>query len=316
MRVVFLGSGAIGVPSLEAVAARHEIVAVVTQPDRPSGRSLRPSPSPIKLAARALGLLTFEPVRIRDMQKELAAFRADLFLVIAYGQILPKAVLDLPGMGCINVHASLLPRHRGASPVHAAILAGDACTGVTTMWMNEGLDTGDLLARVECPIGPEETAGELHDKLAGLAPAVLCSSLDLIAEGMAPRIPQDPSQATLCGKLRRADGALDWSLPSEELARRVRGLAPWPGAFTTLPNGSLLKVHRAVAECVEGAIPGLLMPGDGLLVGCGSGALRLIEVQSPGTRRMGAEEFLRGHPLPSHLPDGDSPSQPHAIRIH
>ncbi|MCX7869648.1 MAG: methionyl-tRNA formyltransferase, partial [Terrimicrobiaceae bacterium] len=195
MKIVFLGSGAIGIPSLRLLAARHEVAAVVTQPDRPSGRSLRPAPPPAKSAALELGLPVLQPAKIREpgALDALRRTQADLFVVAAYGQILPRAVLEMPPRGVINIHASLLPRHRGASPVQAAILAGDAESGITIMWVDEGLDTGDILLQKACAVCADDTAGSLHDRLALLAPEALAEALEAIAAGRAPRIPQDLS---------------------------------------------------------------------------------------------------------------------------
>ncbi|MFM8457880.1 MAG: methionyl-tRNA formyltransferase, partial [Chthoniobacterales bacterium] len=221
----------------------------------------------------------------------------DLLVVMAYGQILPQQLLDIPPLGALNLHASLLPRHRGAAPVHAAILSGDRTTGITSMWMDAGLDTGDILLAREIAIGPDETAGSLHDRLAELAPAVLEESLALINAGRAPRIKQDDTSATYAPKLDRAYGRIDWSASAEEIARRVRGLHPWPGSTADLQlsggRNITVKVHRALA--MEGtASPGEIH--EGLRVGCGGGGLlEVLELQAPGGRPMSAADFLRGH---------------------
>lgn len=304
MKIVFLGSGDIGLPSFRALAGSetHKLLAAVTQPDRPAGRSMRPRPSPIKLAAQEFEIPVLQPEKVRAAETldQMRALDADVFVVAAYGQILPKAILEMPRLGCINLHASLLPRHRGASPVHAAILAGDALSGMTVMWVAEGLDTGDILLARECRIGPEDTAGTLHDRLASLAPEALLEALELISGGRAPSIPQDNARATYAPKISKSDGEIDWSLPAEEIARRIRGLHPWPGTFTRLPDGKTLKIHRAAARGGDtGALPGSARAESGaIFVSAGSGKIELLEVQAEGGKRLPAADFLRGHPLP------------------
>jgi len=306
MRIVFLGTGEIGVPSLKALAASasHEVCAVFTQPDRPAGRDLKLRPSPVKLAAHELGLPVFQPEKIRHPEAlaEIKALAPDLIVVVAYGQILPKVLLDLPPRGCLNIHASLLPRHRGASPINAAILAGDHETGLTIMWMDEGLDTGDILLTETTPIGPHETAGSLHDHLALLAPSGLLKALALIEDGSAPREKQNDAVATHVTKLSRKDGEINWHKPALEIDRQIRAMTPWPGAFTLLPGPppALLKIHRAiVTEHFVGA-PGTILgtTEEGILVGTDAEAILLQEVQVAGGKRLKAADFLRGHPLP------------------
>ncbi len=299
MKIVFCGTGDIGLPSLKALAdsLRHEVVGVITQPDRPAGRDMRPRPPAVKVEALARGIPIFQPERIRKDFSALAAWSPDLMVVAAYGQILPRAVLDLPRLGCLNLHASLLPRHRGASPIQASILAGDSETGMTTMIMDEGLDTGDILLAHRIPISPDETAGELHDRLADIAPAVLLESLELLETGTAVRIPQDPALATYAPKLGRQDGRLAWQEPAEALARRVRAMNPWPGASARLA-GSIMKIHLA-GESSESGAPGTVLsagPG-GIVVAAGEGSLVLREVQLGGKMRLPAGEFLRGFPV-------------------
>lgn len=303
MRIVFCGTGEIGLPSLHAIAdsPEHELAAVVTQPDRPAGRDLRPRASWIKLEAVKRGIPVMQPGRIRDASfcEWLAAVGADVMVVAAYGQILPSAVLGIPAAGCLNIHASLLPRHRGASPIQAAILSGDTWTGITIMWMDEGLDTGDILLASGTEILAGENAGELHDRLAAMAPDAILGALALVAEGRAPRIPQDPSQATHSGKMEKADGWLDWRATAAELARRVRAMNPWPGASGQLVGvAGRLKIHRARESGDEG-VPGVIVSvgGGGIVVGTGRGALVLEEIQLEGRKRLTAAEFLRGHPL-------------------
>lgn len=297
MRIVYLGSGDIGLPVLRTLLGdpRVELAGVVTQPDRPAGRGLQVRPAAIKELASQNGVPVLQPPRVRDGQAiaAISALRPDLFVVMAYGQILPQTLLDLPPLGALNLHASLLPRHRGAAPVHAAILAGDDTSGITVMWMDAGLDTGDILLEKTCPIGPAETAGSLHDKLASLAPAALSEALDLLRAGRAPRKKQDPTLATYAPKLTRALGAIDWSRSAADLARSVRGLHPWPGSTAALEMADgrrvLVKIHRAAAAD---------LPADPahLRFACaGGGVLELLEVQVPGGRRVSGEEFARGH---------------------
>jgi methionyl-tRNA formyltransferase len=302
MRTVFLGSGEIGLPSFRLLldAPGVEVAGLVTQPDRAAGRGLNVVPSPLKQLAVGRGLPVLQPARLRDESglAEVARLAPDLLVVMAYGQILPPALLALPRLGAINLHASLLPRHRGAAPVHAAILAGDERSGVTVMWMDEGLDTGDILLARECGIGADETAGTLHDKLAVLAPTALTAALELIMAGTAPRWAQDPALATYAPKLDRASGAIDWRDDAEAVVRKIRGMHPWPGTSVDLVTGEgktlRVKVHRAVVA-PGGPAAGEIAAGA-LRIGCGGGgAVDLIEVQPAGGRRMTAADFLRGH---------------------
>ncbi len=308
MRLLFIGTGDIGLPSLEWLIAtpKHELVGVVTQPDKPAGRRLVLTPPQVKVRALAAGLPVLQPPKIRHAVEELRAFGADAAIVAAYGQLLSPEVLRVPRLGCLNLHASLLPRHRGASPIQAVIREGDAETGMTVMYMDEGLDTGDILLMERTPVLADDTGGRLHDRLAALAPVALERALDLLEAGSAPRVPQDAALATHCGKLRREDGRLDWSRSAVELERLVRAYDPWPGTFTRLANGAALKVHRASVTPVAGATvaPGEVLVADakaGLIVQCGDGWLRLDEVQAEGGRRLPAAEFLRGHAVSAHL---------------
>jgi methionyl-tRNA formyltransferase len=303
MRIVFLGSGDIGRPTLEWLLSRPEVelAGVVTQPDRPAGRKLQLTPCAIKEKALSRGIPPFQPSRIRapEAVAEIAAWEPDLLVVMAYGQILPPELLDVPKLGALNLHASLLPRHRGAAPVHAAVLAGDAESGITVMWMDAGLDTGDILLQHACPVASDETAGSLHDRLATLAPVALAEALALIGAGQAPHLKQDDSRATYSPKLDRASGHIDWSEKAEDIARQVRGLYPWPGCSTEfeLPGGKrvAVKIHRAEAESGAG-MAGAVQ--DGLRVACGGGGLlRILELQPAGGKRLAAADFLRGYPV-------------------
>ncbi len=301
MRVLFIGTGDIGLPALRWLLGtpKHDVIAVVTQPDKPAGRHQVLTPPATKTLALAHGVPVLQPEKIRHAADELRALAADVAVVAAYGQILSRAVLDAPRLGCLNLHASLLPRHRGASPIQAAIREGDAETGLTVMFMNEGLDTGDMLLAVPTPILPTDTGGSLHDRLADMAPAALEPALDLLAAGKAPRAPQDNTRATHAGKLARVDGRIDWSRAAHEIDRLVRAYDPWPGTHTLL-GGAPLKVFaaRPRSEVTGCPVPGTVLDSDGkLLVACGDGAVELAELQIAGGKRLPAAAFLRGHPV-------------------
>jgi len=302
MRVLFIGTGDIGLPSLEWLinTQKHEVVGVVTQPDKPVGRKQVLTPPQIKVRAFAAGIQVIQPPKIRHAVEELKAFNADVAIVVAYGQILSRAVLDVPKFGCLNIHASLLPRHRGAAPIQAAIRDGDAETGVTIMFMDEGLDTGDILLMQRLPITADDTGGSLHDKLAFQAPAALEAALDLLAAGNPPREKQDDTKATHVRKLTRQDGRINWTRPAIELDRLIRAFTPWPGTSCMLKEAQM-KIHRAqiISHADACPTPGTIVNAnaDGIIVSCGSGLLNLLEVQIEGGRRLSAAEFLRGHPL-------------------
>jgi methionyl-tRNA formyltransferase len=240
-----------------------------------------------------------QPARIKDRQaiEEIRALRPDVIVVMAYGQILPRDVLEIPEIGCLNLHASLLPRWRGAAPIQAAIAAGDREIGITVMYMDEGLDTGDILLQRTVDILPADTGGALHDRLAGVAPETLLESLDLLAKGKAPRTPQDNAVATYAPKLKREDGKIDWSDPAEAIERKIRAFDPWPGAFMTIStNGAHnLKIFSATVVGLRGTPGEILKCENDLVVAAGKGALSLREVQLEGKRRMSAGQFLRGH---------------------
>ncbi len=288
-----MGSAELACPCLEALAKLpgHEIVAVVTQPDKPKGRDLKLSPPPVKLTAVQLGLLVSQPVKVREAVAEIRALRPDLIVVVAYGQILPRVVLDLPPRGCINVHASLLPRWRGASPIQHAILAGDSETGVTTMFLNEKMDEGDIILQRAEPIRADDTSGVLHDRLAKIGAELL---VETVKREKPPRRPQDHSQATYAKKLAKEDGHVNWAKPAVEIERMVRAFNPWPGAYT-FAGDLLLKILCSGCVSDVGAPPGTVLPC--FVVATGAGGLRILEVQPAGKRRMSAAEFLRGRPL-------------------
>src|SRR5262245_34163017 len=293
MRVLFYGTPVFALPTLRTLLARHTVVTVVTQPDRPAGRGQRLQPSPVKQLAVAEGLPVLQPPRLRDPAwvPTLRATGAEVAVVVAFGQILPRAVLDVPAHGSINVHASLLPRYRGAAPIAWAIIRGERESGITTFQMDEGMDTGPMLLRRAVAIDPEETAGELAVRLAEVGAEVLLETLDRLP-ALAP-VPQDSGAATLAPRLRKEDGALDWTRPAAELAARVRGVNPWPGAVTVTPVGRLL-VWRARAVAGQGAPGVLTAAGEGLYIGSGEGFLQPIEVQPESRRVLSWEAFLRG----------------------
>ena len=293
-----MGTPEFAVPVLEALAGAHRVVGVVTQPDRPAGRGRRLAPSPVKQVALERGLSLSQPHSLRTPEAvaQLSAWKPDVFVVAAFGQILPQDVLGLPPHGCLNVHGSLLPRWRGAAPVAAAILAGDEVTGVTIMQMDAGLDTGPVLAQREEPIAPDDTQATLEERLARLGAELLVETLVVyLAGSLLPRSQPDEG-ATYAGQLRKEDGWLDWSRPAVELDRRVRAFTPWPGAFT-MWHGRRLKVLRTVTLPAwrGGVSPGTVVAlADGVVVATGEGALLLEEVQLAGKRPMDIGAFLRG----------------------
>jgi methionyl-tRNA formyltransferase len=298
LRLVFAGTPPFAARALEALAAAgHEVSLVLTQPDRPAGRGLKLTPPAVAVTAERLGLPLFKPTTLRDAAavERLRAERAEAMIVAAYGLLLPQAVLDLPERGCINIHASLLPRWRGAAPIQRAILAGDAETGISLMQMDVGLDTGPVLSMERTPIGADETAGALTERLAALGARCLVEALAALPE-LVPR-PQEDAGATYAAKVSSAEAALDWRLPAADLARRVRAFNPVPGASTRL-RGDVVKVWEARVVPGAGAAGTLIADRDGqLTVACGDQALRLDIVQRAGGRRMAGSEFVRGGAL-------------------
>jgi methionyl-tRNA formyltransferase len=301
MRVVFFGSPAFAVPSLRAVAARHQVALVVSQPDRPAGRGRELHPPPVKEAALALGLPTLQPTKVKDpaLAGQLAALSPDVFVVVAYGRILPTALLAVPRLGPWNVHASLLPALRGAAPIQWAVIRGEPRTGVCIMRMEEGLDTGPVAARAETPIGAEETAGVLAERLATLGADLLVETLPRIEAGAITLEPQDHARATLAPLLRKEDGLLDFRSPAAAVSAQARGVDPWPGPAATL-EGEPVKLFGPRVVAGQGA-PGevLGLREAGLVVACGEGAVAFAELQLPGRKRLPAAAVLAGRPIPA-----------------
>jgi methionyl-tRNA formyltransferase len=300
MRLIFLGTPAFAAPTLEALAAKHDVLSVVTQPDRPKGRGQELSPSPVKQTAQSLGLPVYQPERIRrpEAQAHLASLSPEIMVVVGYGQIIPQSVIDIAPRGIVNVHASLLPKYRGAAPIQWAIANGETRTGVTTMQINAGLDTGGILLARDTPIGPEETAIELGERLAVMGAELLLETLDGLSQGAITPRPQDDAQASFAPILKKEDGDISWAGAATSVHNRVRGLLPWPGAYSHF-RGQRLHVWRA-RVCGEqtSLAPGQVLPGAGFRVACGSGSvLQLVEVQMEGRKRMSAEAFANGQRL-------------------
>ena len=306
MRLIFIGTGDIGLPTLQMLldSSDHHVLAAVTQPDKPVGRRQEVQTSAIKQLALRHHVPIFQPTKIRERSaiEQLRYHRPDVIVVIAYGQILPGEILRIPSIACLNLHASLLPRHRGAAPIHAAVEAGDRDSGMTVMYMNEGLDTGDVLLQKKVSIRRRETAGSLHDRLGAIAPEALKEALLLLKQGRAPRIPQDNALATYAPKLSRDNGEVVWTHSREQIDRRIRAMNPWPAAHTFLPTAEgtrKLKIFSCIQTRLNSGQPGEVMRSDkrGLLVATGSGGVLLREIQLEGKRRMQAREFLLGHPV-------------------
>jgi methionyl-tRNA formyltransferase len=297
LRIVFAGTPEFAVPSLVAAASRNEVVAVYTQPDRPAGRGRALTPSPVKLEALKRGLPVLQPETLKaEVSRDaLRALQPDVMVVVAYGLLLPQAILDIPRYGCWNVHASLLPRWRGAAPIQRAIEAGDTQTGACLMQMEKGLDTGPVLLAQRMDIAPDETAGQLHDRLAQLGAQTLADGLGLLRAGMRPvPQPQSAEGATYARKLEKSEARLDWSQPADVLARKVRAFDPWPIAEGDLA-GEIVRIHRAVAiDGAHTATPGTVVNAgrDGIDIACGSGALRLRVLQRAGGKAITAADYL------------------------
>jgi methionyl-tRNA formyltransferase len=297
MRIIFMGTPEFAVPSLKAlIESGEEIVAVVTQPDKPKGRGLEVSSPPTKVLAEKYGIPVLQPQKIKTEEffNELKKLDPNLICVAAYGKILPKNILDLPSYGCINVHASLLPKYRGAAPINWAIIRGEKVTGITTMKMDEGMDTGDMLLKKEVSIDDEDTGETLSEKLSHIGAELLIETIGLLKEGKLNPIPQDHSQATYASILKKEVGKIDWKKSAEEIRNLIRGTLPWPGAYTTVDN-RVLKIYRAKISEGEGRPGEVIKSGSGVLrIATGSGALDVLELQIEGGKRLQTEEFLRG----------------------
>jgi methionyl-tRNA formyltransferase len=302
MKLAFLGTSEFAVPALRAlVEAGHDVVAVYTRVPKPAGRGQQEQKTPVHQTADALGLPVRTPETLRNVD-EAVAFKAldlDAAVVVSYGHILPKNFLDAPVLGCINIHGSLLPRWRGAAPIHRAIVAGDDKTGVTTMRMDEGLDTGPMLLAESTPISAGDTAETVHDRLAEMGAKLIVSTLDALVRGTLQAVPQPEDGVTYAHKLGREEGALDWRRPATELERKVRGFHPWPGSWFEL-NGEKIKVLEASLALAGGAPGTVTVMRDGFpTVACSIGGLKLLKLQRPGKSAMAADAFLRGYSLPA-----------------
>jgi methionyl-tRNA formyltransferase len=296
MKIVFMGTPEFSVPVLEVLAQQHEIVAVYCQPPRPAGRGKADRPSPVQARAEALGLQVRHPVSLRSIeaQQDFAALGADIAVVVAYGLILPQAVLDAPQLGCLNIHASLLPRWRGAAPIHRAIMAGDAETGICIMQMEAGLDTGPVLLRQVTPIAVEETTADLHDRLSQMGAALILEVLPTLPQAA---LPQTEAGVTYATKIDKSEARIDWSRPAVEVDRQIRGLSPFPGAWCEI-GGERVKLLRSRLAEGQGAAGQVL---GGFTVACGEGAVEVMQAQREGKRPMAAAEVLRGLSLPETL---------------
>ncbi len=303
MNIVFMGTPDFAAASLEALLKSDDaVVGVVTQPDRPKGRGQVLTPSPVKLLAQREKIPLLQPLKMKDPEflQALAAWKPDLIAVTAFGRILPPAVLSLPPRGCINVHGSLLPKYRGAGPIQWAIINGERETGITTMLMDEGMDTGAMLLQEAIPITDDDTAGTLSPRLAELGGRLLVETIARLKAGTLVPKPQDSSQATMAPLLKKEDGAIDWTLPARVLANRVRGLAPWPGAYTSVPGGDRWTIWRA--QALPGPAtkpPGVVMEvtSEAIHVATGEGVLALLELQPANSRRMAVAQYVAGHPI-------------------
>ena len=301
MRIIFMGTPEFAAPAIDSlIEAGHEIAAVFSQPDKPKGRGYTLTPPPVKVKALEHGIPVYQPRSMRDGEalKIFQEINPDVGVVIAYGKILPQEILDAPKFGCINVHASLLPKYRGAAPIQWSVIDGESKTGVTTMQMDAGLDTGDMLLRSETPILPDETAGELHDRLSAMGAQLIVRTLDALAKGELTPEKQDDSQTCYAKMLTKELCAVDWSKSAQEIHNQIRGLSPWPVATAVL-DGKKLKLHRSAISPLQDseAQCGEIISLEPFTVKCGSGAIELLEVQAEGKKRMTSAEYLRGHKI-------------------
>ena len=297
MKIVFMGTPDFAVPILDALHQAHEIIAVYCQPPRPAGRGKADRPSPVQARAEVLGLTVRHPVSLRSeaAAKDFAALQPDVAVVVAYGLILPQPVLDAPRLGCLNIHASLLPRWRGAAPIHRAIMAGDSETGVCIMRMEAGLDTGPVLLREVTGIGAEETTADLHDRLSATGARLIVEALERLPD-LAP-VPQPVEGVTYAAKIDKAEARIDWTRPAVEVDRLIRGLSPFPGAWTLAGEERVKLLRSRLAE--GSGTPGQVL--HGMVVACGTGAVDITQAQREGRRAVGPDEFLRGFALPAVL---------------
>ena len=306
LRIIFMGTPDFALPALEAIRnSDHELIAVITQPDRPKGRGKLLTPPPVKVWAEKNQIPVYQPLRVRGNQifmEQIRSLAPDLIVTAAYGQILPGEFLDIPPLGCINIHASMLPEYRGASPIQQVLLDGRDRTGISVIYMDIGMDTGDIIYAKELAINPDENAGQLHDRLAHLAGTMISEVLDMFEKGRPEGKPQNSEKATYCSKIEKTMGEIQWSKSAAEINNHIRALTPWPGAFTFV-NGKRLKVWKASVReysTNEKHDPGTVLCADrtnGLIVACGRGILRIKELQVPGGRPMSDLEYLRGNPV-------------------
>jgi methionyl-tRNA formyltransferase len=307
LRVVFLGSPEFAVPTLEAVAARHDVVLAVAQPDKPAGRGMKVASPAVKLAAERLGIAVAQPksARTPDFAESLRALAPDVAVVVAYGKILPQAVLDIPKHGCLNVHGSILPRYRGAAPIQWAVIRGERETGITIMQLDAGMDTGPMLMVRTLPIGDEDTSGTLAPRLSALGAELMIEALERLQAGQLTATPQDDAQATMAPMLEKTTGRVDWTQPARAVSCLVRGVDPWPGAYTELagaPGAPADVLKLWTPSIVEGrGAPGTVLGADrsGLVVACGEGAVAIGELQLPGKKRLPAAALLSGRAIPA-----------------
>ncbi len=306
MRLIFMGTSPFALPCLEALASSHYLIPlVITQPDRHRGRGRERQPTPVKLKALELGLTVFTPERIKDAEPILKAASPDLFIVVSYGQILPLSLLQIPTIGCLNVHPSLLPRYRGAAPIQRALINGERETGVTIMWMNEGLDKGDIFLQEPIDIGPNDTYGELHNRLASMGANLLLDALNALRRGEKRAIPQDEDKATYAPPIEKGETNIPWEEGCWKVHNLIRGLSPSPGAFTPWRTSSIKILKSRVVEGAEGR-PGEVVEADPrkgrLVIACGEGGIEALQVQPAGRRKMDGASFVRGYlPQPGEL---------------
>ena len=297
MKIVFMGTPEFAVPCLQMLLQEdYDVAAVFTQPDKPKGRGYKLTPPPVKVVAAEKGVPVYQPSSLKnnlEIRDVLIGMEPDVIVVVAYGKILPKEILEIPRHGCVNVHASLLPKYRGAGPIQWSVINGEKWAGVTTMYMAEGLDTGDMILSCETPIGPDETAGELHDRLSVIGAQCLKETLSLIGRGTAPRQKQDDSLSSYAPMLNKEMAEIDFHKPAGTVHNLIRGLSPWPVAYTKL-DGKLLKIYRSRILEDHNGLPGEILDDRRFIVACQNGAIEFLEVQLEGSKRMRTEDFLRG----------------------